>query len=104
MTFQPLSDRLGNWPWCNPEEGGKGDKRHRFSLTVLPGGRCIGFARRRVGRGGRYGYKRSPLAQTFVLIDWGLIADVGSWLVCDSALACYKATFPSAQSELQEHG
>lgn len=51
--YAPLYDRLGNWPWCPPEEGGKGDKRHRFSLTSLPGGRCIGFARRRVGRGGR---------------------------------------------------
>ncbi|XP_070183396.1 enhancer of polycomb homolog 1-like [Littorina saxatilis] len=51
--FPPLCDRLGNWPWCDPEEGGKGDKRHCFSLTTLPGGRCVGFARRRVGRGGR---------------------------------------------------
>ncbi|XP_076455967.1 enhancer of polycomb homolog 1-like isoform X2 [Babylonia areolata] len=51
--YAPLHNRLGNWPWSNPSEGGKGDKRHRFSLTTLPGGRCIGFARRRVGRGGR---------------------------------------------------
>ncbi|XP_076437258.1 enhancer of polycomb homolog 1-like [Babylonia areolata] len=51
--YAPLLSRHGNWPWCDPKEGGKGDKRHRFSLTTLPGGRCVGYARRRVGRGGR---------------------------------------------------
>lgn len=51
----PLIDRLGNWPWCSTEEGGLGDKRYRYCLTALPSEkpRCIGFARRRIGRGGR---------------------------------------------------
>lgn len=52
--YAPIIDRLGNWPWCSPEEGGLGDKKYRYSLTSLSQPqRCIGFARRRVGRGGR---------------------------------------------------
>jgi len=52
--LQPILDRLGNWPWCSQEEGGLGDKRYRYSITSLSQPqRCIGFARRRVGRGGR---------------------------------------------------
>ncbi|XP_045207305.1 enhancer of polycomb homolog 1-like [Mercenaria mercenaria] len=52
--YAPILDRLGNWPWCSPEEGGLGDKQYRYSLTSLSQPqRCIGFARRRVGRGGR---------------------------------------------------
>ncbi|KAL8608996.1 hypothetical protein ACOMHN_059927 [Nucella lapillus] len=51
--FSPLYDRCGTWSWSDPQEGGKGDRRHRFSLTSLSDGHCIGFARRRVGRGGR---------------------------------------------------
>lgn len=50
----PLTERLGNWPWCSPEEGGLADKRYRFCLTSISRpNRCIGFSRRRVGRGGR---------------------------------------------------
>lgn len=51
--FQPTST-LGNWPWCSKEENGLADKRYRYTLTSLSSPkRCIGFARRRVGRGGR---------------------------------------------------
>ena len=52
----PIIDRLGNWPWCPPHEGGSGDRKYRFCLTSLstPNPRCIGFSRRRIGRGGRY--------------------------------------------------
>nr|XP_023019140.1 enhancer of polycomb homolog 1 [Leptinotarsa decemlineata] len=49
----PLSEE-GNWSWCSREENGLADKRFRFTLTSLSNPRrCIGFARRRVGRGGR---------------------------------------------------
>jgi hypothetical protein len=46
----------GGWPWDPPSEGGGGEPRYRYSLASLstPKPRCIGFARRRVGRGGRY--------------------------------------------------
>lgn len=44
---------MGNWPWCPPEENGLGDRRYRYTLTSLSNRRCIGFARRRLGRGGR---------------------------------------------------
>ncbi|XP_048728028.2 enhancer of polycomb homolog 1-like isoform X2 [Ostrea edulis] len=52
--FAPILNRLGNWPWCSPEDGGTGKKNFRYSLCSLSQPpRCIGFARRRIGRGGR---------------------------------------------------
>ncbi|RWS05375.1 enhancer of polycomb 1-like protein, partial [Dinothrombium tinctorium] len=57
----PLIDKLGNWPWCSPEEGGWGDKRFRYCLTTISheNPRCIGFSRRRIGRGGRIIFDRA---------------------------------------------
>ncbi|XP_017875455.1 enhancer of polycomb homolog 1 isoform X2 [Ceratina calcarata] len=51
----PVSGGFGNWPWCDKNEGGLADKKFRFALTSInkPVPRCIGFARRRIGRGGR---------------------------------------------------
>ncbi|EGI58322.1 Enhancer of polycomb-like protein 1 [Acromyrmex echinatior] len=51
----PVSGGFGNWPWCDKNEGGIADKKYRFALTSIskPMPRCIGFARRRIGRGGR---------------------------------------------------
>ncbi|XP_067342441.1 enhancer of polycomb homolog 1 isoform X2 [Channa argus] len=47
-------DQGGNWPWVSPSEGGLGDPCFRYCLTSLNmPRRCIGLARRRVGRGGR---------------------------------------------------
>uniref|UniRef100_A0AAV2L9T6 Enhancer of polycomb C-terminal domain-containing protein n=1 Tax=Knipowitschia caucasica TaxID=637954 RepID=A0AAV2L9T6_KNICA len=47
-------EQSGNWPWLSPAEGGLGDPRFRFCLTSLNAPRrCVGLARRRVGRGGR---------------------------------------------------
>uniref|UniRef100_A0A3P8UD28 Enhancer of polycomb homolog n=1 Tax=Cynoglossus semilaevis TaxID=244447 RepID=A0A3P8UD28_CYNSE len=47
-------DHCGNWPWVSPSEGGLGDSRFRYCLTSLNWPRrCIGLARRRLGRGGR---------------------------------------------------
>lgn len=52
--YAPHLDQTGNWPWCSPEQGGLGDIRYRYCLTTLTvPHKCIGFARRRVGRGGR---------------------------------------------------
>ncbi|XP_002741851.1 enhancer of polycomb homolog 1-like [Saccoglossus kowalevskii] len=52
--YAPRIEQLGNWPWCSREEGGWADTRFRFTCTSLRRPhRCIGFARRRVGRGGR---------------------------------------------------
>uniref|UniRef100_A0A182JPW4 Enhancer of polycomb-like protein n=1 Tax=Anopheles christyi TaxID=43041 RepID=A0A182JPW4_9DIPT len=52
---RPRADGYGNWPWTSREENGSADPRYRFTLTSLryPKPRCIGFARRRLGRGGR---------------------------------------------------
>ncbi|XP_039609763.1 enhancer of polycomb homolog 1 isoform X1 [Polypterus senegalus] len=52
--YSSRSDQTVNWPWCSPDEGGVGDVRYRYCLTALTVPRhCIGFARRRIGRGGR---------------------------------------------------
>ncbi|KAG8443330.1 hypothetical protein GDO86_011935 [Hymenochirus boettgeri] len=52
--YAPHLDQTGNWPWCSPEEGGLGDIRYRYCLTTLTVPRkCVGFSRRRLGRGGR---------------------------------------------------
>jgi len=68
---QPLHTEQGNWPWCGPDEGGRGDKRFRYSLTSLPSG-CIGYARRRVGRGGRILFDRAstPWDDTLEKVDF----------------------------------
>ncbi|PSN50502.1 hypothetical protein C0J52_10716 [Blattella germanica] len=62
----PLSGGLGNWPWCSREEGGLADRRYRYCLTsiAIPERRCVGFARRRIGRGGRLHFrpKTPPLS------------------------------------------
>ncbi|XP_067004154.1 enhancer of polycomb homolog 1 [Anabrus simplex] len=51
----PLPKEMGNWPWCSREEGGLADRRYRYCLTSIatPQRKCVGFARRRIGRGGR---------------------------------------------------
>ncbi|XP_072296637.1 enhancer of polycomb homolog 1-like [Eucyclogobius newberryi] len=47
-------DSLGAWPWCSPSEAPPSNPRFRYSLTSLTvPRRCLGLARRRVGRGGR---------------------------------------------------
>ncbi|KAM4685548.1 enhancer of polycomb homolog 1 isoform 6-T6 [Amazona ochrocephala] len=52
--YAPHLDQPGNWPWSSPKEGRLGDVRYRYCLTTLTvPQRCIGFARRRIGRGGR---------------------------------------------------
>ncbi|CAL8277217.1 unnamed protein product [Lota lota] len=49
-----LQERVGCWPWTEPSEGGAEDGRYRYSLTTLTiPRRCLGLARRRMGRGGR---------------------------------------------------
>uniref|UniRef100_A0A673K1L0 Enhancer of polycomb homolog n=1 Tax=Sinocyclocheilus rhinocerous TaxID=307959 RepID=A0A673K1L0_9TELE len=48
------SGPVGGWPWSDSAEGGVADVRYRYSLTTLTvPRRCLGLARRRVGRGGR---------------------------------------------------
>ncbi|XP_062956134.1 enhancer of polycomb homolog 1 isoform X2 [Cynocephalus volans] len=52
--YAPHLDQTGNWPWTSPKDGGLGDSRYRYCLTTLTvPQKCVGFARRRVGRGGR---------------------------------------------------
>ncbi|KAM3822544.1 enhancer of polycomb homolog 1 isoform 2-T4 [Vipera latastei] len=52
--YAPHLDQTGDWPWSTPKGGTLGDERYRYCLTTLNRPqRCIGFSRRRVGRGGR---------------------------------------------------
>lgn len=52
--FAPILNRLGNWSWHGPEEGGLGERKYRYNLMSLSRPpRVQGFCRRRVGRGGR---------------------------------------------------
>ncbi|XP_039894403.1 enhancer of polycomb homolog 1-like isoform X2 [Simochromis diagramma] len=52
--YAARQDRVGSWPWCGQWEGGLAEARFRYSLTtVTMPRRCLGMARRRVGRGGR---------------------------------------------------
>lgn len=56
----PRYDSMGNWPWTHPVEGGTADSRFCYCCTsVQKKCRCIGFARRRVGRGGRVCFDRA---------------------------------------------
>ncbi|KAM8802163.1 enhancer of polycomb homolog 1 isoform 1-T1 [Rhynchonycteris naso] len=66
-------DQTGNWPWTSPKDGGLGDVRYRYCLTTLTmPQRCIGFARRRVGRGGRVLLDRahSDCDSVFHHLEW----------------------------------
>ncbi|XP_034258493.1 enhancer of polycomb homolog 1 isoform X1 [Pantherophis guttatus] len=52
--YAPHLDQTGDWPWNTPKGGKLGDERYRYCLTTLTRPqKCIGFSRRRVGRGGR---------------------------------------------------
>ncbi|XP_061443889.1 enhancer of polycomb homolog 1 isoform X1 [Rhineura floridana] len=52
--YAPHVDQTGDWPWSSPKGGTLADERYRYCLTTLTiPQRCIGFSRRRVGRGGR---------------------------------------------------
>ncbi|XP_044280562.1 enhancer of polycomb homolog 1 isoform X3 [Varanus komodoensis] len=52
--YAPHLDQTGDWPWSSPKGGTLGDERYRYCLTTLTvPQRCVGFSRRRVGRGGR---------------------------------------------------
>ncbi|XP_001360549.4 uncharacterized protein E(Pc) [Drosophila pseudoobscura] len=61
--YLPTRHRNGRWPYDSADEetetsrstGPYSDPKYRYTLTSInyPSPRCIGFARRRVGRGGR---------------------------------------------------
>lgn len=54
FVLQPINTGQGNWPWHGRDEGGFADPRYRYSLASLSQPRrCVGFVRRRHGRGGR---------------------------------------------------
>lgn len=84
----PLIDRLGNWPWCSPDEGGLSDPRYRYNLTSLsePQTRCIGFARRRIGRGGRLLLDRAwtPADDLWPIFNFSIPPSLPNGLPCSN--------------------
>ncbi|CAO1338211.1 unnamed protein product [Diamesa hyperborea] len=72
--YKPHIDSFGNWPWESREENGAADPKHRFTLTSIrqPRPRCIGFARRRIGRGGRVILDRisTPMDDVWSKLDY----------------------------------
>uniref|UniRef100_A0A8C8S4U9 Enhancer of polycomb homolog n=2 Tax=Pelusios castaneus TaxID=367368 RepID=A0A8C8S4U9_9SAUR len=75
--YAPHLDQTGNWPWNSPKDGRLGDVRYRYCLTTLTvPQRCIGFARRRVGRGGRVLLDRaySDYNSTFRQLDLEMLS------------------------------
>ncbi|CAO1337998.1 unnamed protein product [Diamesa serratosioi] len=72
--YKPHIDSFGNWPWESREENGAADPKHRFTLTSIrqPRPRCIGFARRRMGRGGRVILDRisTPMDDVWSKLDY----------------------------------
>ncbi|KAJ8307466.1 hypothetical protein KUTeg_015550 [Tegillarca granosa] len=68
--YAPQLNRLGNWSWNGSDDGGTGDKKFRYNLLSLSQPhRCLGFARRRIGRGGRQVPISLCLLKCWVLID-----------------------------------
>ena len=51
---------MGNWPWTHPVEGGSADPKYCYCCTSIQKTcKCIGFSRRRIGRGGRIMFDRA---------------------------------------------
>lgn len=77
-VFQPL-EACGNWPWNSRQSGGHADKRFRYTLLSVDVGpettRCIGYARRRKGRGGRVIFDRAYPEQRTDF--WDRVFDAG---------------------------
>ncbi|XP_026545183.1 enhancer of polycomb homolog 1-like, partial [Notechis scutatus] len=68
--YAPHLEQTGDLLWNSPKEATLGDEHYRYCLTTLTvPHRCIGFSRRRIGRGGRvfldraYSENNSPFCQ-----------------------------------------
>lgn len=57
----PVYEPCERFAWTAPEDGGVGDERFRFSLVSFdkPKRHCVGYVRRRIGRGGRVVFDRA---------------------------------------------
>ncbi|EDO48946.1 predicted protein [Nematostella vectensis] len=88
----PRFDSPMPYPWSDPSEGGLGDKRFRYSCTSISSPkRLIGFARRRVGRGGRIYFDRAwtPLSENLDDLESLLNASSSSTLNLPNGLFPY---------------
>lgn len=79
LFTQPL-ETCGNWPWNSQRTGGHADKRFRYTLLSVDAGpetvRCIGYSRRRRGRGGRIIFDRAFAEQRADFWDRVVDADL----------------------------
>ncbi|XP_078259485.1 enhancer of polycomb homolog 2 isoform X1 [Rhinoraja longicauda] len=66
--YAPNVDQMSSCPWQTTEPAGLSDSCYRYCLTTLTvPRRCIGLARRRVGRGGRYLLDRASTDHDHIL-------------------------------------
>ncbi|XP_060796138.1 enhancer of polycomb homolog 1 isoform X2 [Neoarius graeffei] len=96
-------DQRGGWPWSNEAEGGSCDPRFRYSVTSLSAPRrCLGLARRRVGRGGRVLLDRahSDLDSVFHSLDFSTEGDLAPPSPPLPENSSYSSTsFPTSSSQ-----
>ncbi|KAL7047734.1 hypothetical protein ACKWTF_003091 [Chironomus riparius] len=90
--YQPYVENFGSWPWESQENSEICDSKYRFALTSIchPRPRCIGFARRRVGRGGR------------ILLDRASSSYDDIWSKLDFTIFDNEKTFDDIDQELKE--
>ncbi|XP_038645909.1 enhancer of polycomb homolog 2 isoform X2 [Scyliorhinus canicula] len=66
--YAPHLDQMNTCPWKTPEPAGLSESRYRYCLTTLTvPRRCIGLARRRIGRGGRFLLDRASTDHDHIL-------------------------------------
>uniref|UniRef100_UPI00398F7BF7 enhancer of polycomb homolog 2 isoform X4 n=1 Tax=Pristiophorus japonicus TaxID=55135 RepID=UPI00398F7BF7 len=66
--YAPHLDQMSTCPWQTPEPAGLSESRYRYCLTTLTvPRRCIGLARRRIGRGGRFLLDRASTDHDHIL-------------------------------------
>lgn len=101
LFLQPRLDQSGDWPWSGETEGGSCDPQFRYSLTTLTiPRRCVGLARRRVGRGGRW-VKSVSFWRTswIVLCVYIIIFDLFLRFLLDRAYSDSNGLFQSLDSD-----
>ncbi|XP_047662548.1 enhancer of polycomb homolog 1-like [Tachysurus fulvidraco] len=95
--YQSVCGEQDSWPWSDPVEAGLGDARYHYSLTTLTlPHRCVGLARRRVGRGGRILLYRAYCDRNAVYHELGLGCPIPSFIHQSVSTSCHTIIRTSA--------
>ncbi|XP_060728253.1 enhancer of polycomb homolog 1b isoform X2 [Tachysurus vachellii] len=95
--YQSVCGEQDSWPWSDPVEAGLGDARYRYSLTTLTlPHRCVGLARRRVGRGGRILLDRAYCDWDAVYHELDLGCPISSFIHQSVSTSCHTIIRTSA--------